>query len=194
MTPNLDEKRLLPVRDIMTSQVISAAPSDRLLDAARAMREHHISGLPVVATDGQVVGVVSERDIVQELHRSAGLMSYRGVLDLLLGFSGITDVDRIRQSVGRLESGLVRDVMSRKPVTAAPDDTLQECLRLMRQYGINRLPIVESSRLVGVVTRGDVIDAMAPPAAAPKVKVSPPSAPTKKPAKKPRAGASPKGR
>jgi CBS domain-containing protein len=176
MTPTLDEKRLLPVREIMVSKVVSTAPSDSLLFAARAMREHHVSGLPVVTTDGKVVGVVSERDIMQELHRSAGLMSYRGVLDILLAFSGATGVDRIRQSVGRLESGTVRDVMSRKPVTAGADDTLQECLRLMRQYSINRLPILEQERMVGIVTRGDVINAMAAADPPMTVRVSVPKA------------------
>jgi len=152
-----DQRRVTPVREVMTTMVVVATPDDHLIDAARTMREARVSGLPVVTTDRTVVGVVSERDLVAELHRSAGLLSFRGLLDLILAFSGDADTERVRQSVQRLQSGRVGEIMTKPPVVADPEDSVQECMRLMKQYHVNRLPIVENGRLVGMIARGDVI-------------------------------------
>ena len=147
----------------MATTVVTASPDDSLLKATKLMRDHRVSGLPVVDATSTVVGVVSERDVIKELHRAAGLMTYRGILDILLAYDGTEGVDRIQTSVQRLHSAHVRDVMTSRVIEVEPDYTLQECLRLMRQFGINRLPVVERGRLVGIVTRGDVLAAMAPP-------------------------------
>jgi CBS domain-containing protein len=161
MSMSLEQRRVTPVGETMTTDVVVATPEDRLIEVARAMREHHVSGVPVVTPGREVIGIVSERDLVRELHRSAGLLSFRGILDLLLAFDGTEPVERIRQSLEHLHSARASDVMAKKPVVVAPDDTLQECLRLMSQYAINRLPVVDNGRLVGIVTRGDVMSALA---------------------------------
>jgi len=163
VTFNYDERRVTPVREIMATTVVVVSPDDSLIKATKVMRDHRVSGLPVVDATSKVVGVISERDVIKELHRAAGLMTYRGILDLLLAFDGSEGADRIQTSVQRLHSAHVRDVMSTKVVQVEPDSTLQESLRLMRQFGINRLPVVERGRLVGIVTRGDVLAALAPP-------------------------------
>lgn len=160
MEPNFDERRVTPVREIMTEPVVVVAPADSLIEAAKSMRKHRVSGLPVVTPGREVVGVVSERDIVLELHRAAGLASARGILDLVLVLDGEGGTERFRQSIGRLRTAQVQDVMSKKAVTIEPQDTLQEGLRLMRQYSVNRLPVVQEGRLVGILTRGDLLAAL----------------------------------
>lgn len=157
-----DERRVAPVGEIMTKMVVVAAPDETLISVARKLREHRVSGLPVVDETRRVVGVVSERDLARELHRAAGLMTYRGVLDLVLAYDGSEEIDRVRQSVERLHSVRVRDVMAKKPVTVDVAETVQECLRIIGQYGINRLPVVTDGRLTGIVTRSDLLAAMAP--------------------------------
>lgn len=149
------------VSDAMTRPVRFVRPQDTLATAAGIMREHHISGLPVLDADGKLVGIVSERDIVRELHHATGVGSPRGLLDLILESStsgGLTPVEAARR---RLEHAKVDSAMSRKPVTVDSDDTLEEAIRIFRQFSVNRLPVMEGDRMVGILTRQDAIIALA---------------------------------
>ena len=144
----------------MTTEVVTATPDDSLFDVARVMRESRVSGMPVIAPDRTVLGIISERDLVRELHRAAGIFSFRGVLDLVLAIEGVEGPERLLAGVRHLKTARVRDAMSPRPVTVGSDDTLSEALRLMGQYDINRLPVVDAGRLVGIVTRSDVLRAI----------------------------------
>jgi CBS domain-containing protein len=115
------------VKDAMTSDVKTAAPSQSLTDAAMLMKQEDVGAIPVV--DGErLVGVVTDRDIV-----------IRGIADG-------SDPHAIK----------VGDIASRDVVTVRPDDDLDEALRLMAQHQVRRLPVVEDGRLVGVVATADV--------------------------------------
>lgn len=159
-----EERRLVlagRVGDAMERAVVVAGPGETLLDAARRLRDHRVSGLPVVDPSLRVVGVLSERDIDRELHRAAGLLTFRGVLDLVLALEGSADPDRIRQAVGHLRNVRVREAMTSHPVTVDPNDTVGEALRLLDQHSVARLPVVDNGRLVGIVTRTDVVHRLA---------------------------------
>lgn len=149
------------VSDAMTRPVRFVRPEDTLLTAAGILREHHISGLPVLDSEGKLVGVLSERDIVRELHRSTGVGSPRGLLDLLLGAESAPGISTFESTRRRLENAKVEQAMSRRPATVAADDTLEEAVRLFRQYAVNRLPVLEGDVMVGILTRQDVILALA---------------------------------
>ncbi|HZY71095.1 MAG TPA: CBS domain-containing protein [Thermoplasmata archaeon] len=149
------------VGEIMERNVVVAALGDTLLDAARRMRDHRVSGLPVVDSSLRVVGVVSERDIDRELHRTAGLLTFRGVLDLVLALEGSAEPDRIRQAVGHLRHVRVKEAMTSHPVTIDPRDTLGGALRLLDLHSVARLPVTENGRLVGIVTRSDIVHSLA---------------------------------
>src|SRR4029079_9688828 len=115
------------VKDAMTSDVKTAAPSQSLTDAAMLVKQEDVGAIPVV--DGErLVGVVTDRDIV-----------IRGIADG-------SDPHAIK----------VGDIASRDVVTFRPDDDLDEALRLMAQHQVRRLPVVEDGRLVGVVATADV--------------------------------------
>jgi len=115
------------VKDAMTSEVKTAAPSQSLTDAAMLMKQEDVGSIPVV--DGErLVGVVTDRDIV-----------VRGIADG-------SDPHAIQ----------VGDIASRDVVTVRPDDDLDEALRLMAQHQVRRLPVVDDGQLVGVVATADV--------------------------------------
>lgn len=153
-----DVLRALLVKDAMTSHVHSVSPGFTLLAAAQEMRGHHVSGVPVVDPDGRVVGVLSERDIVNDLHRAAGVGSLRGLLDLILGAQGFGRRDALGECLRRLKQAKVADAMTPKPITVEEGATLGEAARLLRQYSVNRLPVVDSkSKLTGIITRHDVL-------------------------------------
>ena len=134
----------------MSRDVITVAPETPLKDAAAVLAQHRISGLPVLEDD-VVVGVVSEADIVS---RSMGRQESRGLLELLFGGG---------RDEGNLDAARVRDAMSSPAITIGPGRQVAEAARVMVERRVNRLPVVEESRLVGVVTRADLVRAFVRP-------------------------------
>ena len=134
------------VRQLMTEGVITVAPDTSLRDAATVLVEHGVSGVPVVA-DGEVVGVLSEGDIVMKA--SGG--TERGALLTWLFDLGIENE--------RITARTVGEAMSSPAVTIAPNRPVHEAARLMVDEGVNRLPVVEKGKLVGILTRADIVRA-----------------------------------
>jgi CBS domain-containing protein len=141
----------MKVRDVMTREVVSVAPSARLKDLAALLVEHRISGLPVVDDDGAVVGVVSEADL---LVRQLGNVSSRhGPLSWLL--DDRPDASELR----RRAATTVAQAMTSPATTVDADRPLREAAALMVERGINRLPVTEGGQLVGIITRADFVRA-----------------------------------
>ena len=144
-------------RELMTTPVIAATPEMTVKEAADLMAQHRVSGLPVIDRDGHIVGVVSESDLLEPLEPRDPA---RGVFALLDRLAHTTGADRkfLARTVEALMTAPVR--------MAGPDATLRELLHLMNMYQINRIPIVEARRLLGIVTRADVLRALTRPDAA----------------------------
>jgi CBS domain-containing protein len=115
------------VRDAMTQSPRAMSTSDPVVDAARMMREDHVGSLPVV-DNGQLVGMITDRDIAI----------------------------RVVAEGAEVETTQVGSVYTPEPVTIAPDADLDEALRLMARHQIRRLPVVEGSVLVGILTQADI--------------------------------------
>jgi CBS domain-containing protein len=136
----------MKVADAMSANVITVSPETPLKDAAGLLALHRISGLPGVE-DEQVVGVVSEADIVA---RSTGTRESRGLLGELFGSR------RWEEEIGATQ---IREAMSSPAITIAPGRQVAEAARVMVGRRVNRLPVVDGSRLVGIVTRADLVRA-----------------------------------
>jgi CBS domain-containing protein len=151
-----------PVSEIMTRVVAQIEPTASAEDAARLMRSRHVSGLPVIGPDGHLVGILSEIDIVRGIHQATGAMSPRGFLDIILDSTPPSGGPSILESSrARLRSARVSELMSDRVVTVDSDTTLKEAVRLLRQHGISRLPVVdEKRRVLGIVTRSDILVAV----------------------------------
>jgi CBS domain-containing protein len=134
------------VRQLMTENVVTVEPDASLRDAAALLVQHRISGLPVVS-GGKVVGVLSEGDIVM---KTSGGNERGGLLAWLF------DVDIDSE---RIAARTVSDAMSSPVVTIAPSRPVHEAARLMIDDGVNRLPVVDEGRLLGIVTRADIVRA-----------------------------------
>jgi CBS domain-containing protein len=137
---------------IMTRSVITIAPDATIHEAAMAMLRHHISGLPVVDAGGKLLGIVSEGDFIRR--SEIGTPRKRGRwLKVLLGDSA---VDYVREH-GRS----VSDVMTSDPVTITEDATLEEIVDAMETNGVKRLPVMKGDKLVGLVSRANLMQAVA---------------------------------
>ncbi len=140
------------VRDVMTKSVHVVHPETPLKDVARLLLEYGISGLPVVAADGGVVGVVSEADLLMK-QQGAEAVRHRA----LARFFG--DSAEARAQTRRIAAQTAGDAMSAPPVTIEPAATIPEAAARMTARRVNRLPVVEDGRLIGIVTRADLVRA-----------------------------------
>jgi CBS domain-containing protein len=139
---------------IMTRSVITIAPDATVLEAAKTMLQHHVSGLPVVDAAGQLVGIVSEGDFIRR--SEIGTQRKRGRwLKFLLG-AGLTATDYVHEH-GRK----VSEVMTTDPITVAEDATLEQIVTSMETNGVKRLPVLRDSKLVGIVSRANLLQAVA---------------------------------
>lgn len=139
------------VRDVMTRGAISVSPHTPLRDLARLLSERRISGVPVVDQEGRCLGVVSEADLlVKQLSRP---LSRRLPLEWLLGESH--DPDELR----RRAATTAEQAMTSPAVTIDEDRPLREAAALMVDRGINRLPVLADGRLVGMLSRSDLVRA-----------------------------------
>jgi len=142
--PVLREVELAPqlrVREIMTDSPRTTRPDTLLRDAARELVRSGIGALPVIEADGLLVGMLSERELMRHM---LSLASING-------------------SIPRPQSGIerqrrtVRDVMTRQVLCVSPDQPLAEVASLMTNKDVDRVPVVEEGRLVGFLTRGDIV-------------------------------------
>jgi CBS domain-containing protein len=148
----------LTVRDIMDAGPVTVRPTDDVETVVRILRSHELPGVPVVNEGGRCVGIVTEADLV--LADEQGDLHIPHYIEL---FGGVVFLEPLRRFEGRLKKALastVADLMSEDPVTIEPDASVAEAGRLIVRRGHNRLPAVEHGRLVGVVTRVDVLEAL----------------------------------
>jgi CBS domain-containing protein len=143
----------MKAHDVMVSPVVTVKPSATVKDVAKLFLERQISAVPVV-DGGKFVGIVSEGDLV---HRAEiGTEQRRSWWLLLLAEDQALAADYIKAHGRKVE-----DVMTRNVVTATPDTPLNEIARLLEKHGIKRVPIVRDGQLVGIVSRANLVQAVA---------------------------------
>ena len=143
---------MLTVRDVMSSPVVTVRLETPLKDVARLLIDNGMSGVPVVDGDGVVVGVVSEADFLVKEQGATEVRHRR--LARLLGESPETIAQL--EKVGARTAG---EAMTAPAVTIGPAGAIRDAAALMTGQAINRLPVVVDGRLVGIVTRHDLLRA-----------------------------------
>jgi CBS domain-containing protein len=140
--------------EIMTRDIVSIAPGASVREAIRLMLEQRISGLPVLDGEGRLVGILTEGDLLRrgetgtERHR-------RPWLEFLLG-PGRLAGDYVKTHGRRVE-----EIMTREVVAIGPETTVAELVETMEHRGIKRLPVLDGDALVGIVSRTDLMRALA---------------------------------
>lgn len=150
------------VRDVMTRKVFTTSPTASLAEAAATMSRRRVSGLPVVAEGGRLAGILSQKDVIRVLHEKAGLSLPGGVFELLLDVAAAGEAGLLDRCRAVLERTTVRGVMSRPAVSVSPTTTLDDAVQRMMAAKINRLPVVDRGRVVGIVTRHDLLTGLGP--------------------------------
>lgn len=150
------------VRDIMTRDVVVVRADEPVREAARRMHHHHISGLPVVDAKQRVVGVVSETDLGRVLGSDRAVRTLAELLDVAEIPPSEQEeglLNRFRDTVGRTR---VEEIMTPGPIVIQEGETAEAAFRAMREHRVNRLPVVRRGRLVGILSRDDLLSALLP--------------------------------
>jgi CBS domain-containing protein len=145
----------MKARDVMTLAVYTVKPTMSVRDVARLFMQRRISAVPVVDDQGKIVGIVSEGDLV---HRSEISTQRRHPwwLDLMVRDEVLDAEEYIKAHAKQ-----VANIMTRNLITAEPDTPLQEIVEILEKYGIKRVPIVRNGQLVGIVSRANLVQAIA---------------------------------
>lgn len=144
----------MQARDVMTTDIRTVGP-DATIDAAIAiMAERRVTGVPVVGDDGRLVGILTEGDLLRRVETDTGDHMRPLFLDLLIG------TGREASDYVRTHSRRVSDLMSAHVLWVAEDDPLSDVVRLMERRHIRRVPVLRDGRLVGIVSRSDLIAAL----------------------------------
>ncbi len=139
---------------IMTRSVVTVTPETTILEAANIMLRRHVSGLPVVDADSKLVGIVSEGDFIRR--SEIGTQRKRGRwLKFIIG-PGRAATDFVHEH-GRK----VSEVMTREPLTITEDTALEDIVKTMESNNVKRLPVMRGETLVGIVSRANLLQAVA---------------------------------
>lgn len=148
----------LAVRDIMETDVPAVYPSDPMESVLKVLRAHELPGIPVINEGGRCVGIITEDDLViseqeEDLHMPHHFQLFGGVV-----FLG--PMSEFEERVRKAFASTAEDVMTADPVVIEAGAPVEEAAELIARTRHNRLPVVEHGRLVGVVTRVAVLDAL----------------------------------
>ena len=147
------------VREIMDTRIPTVRPEDTVETVVHLMADQELPAIPVVNEGGRCVGIVTESDLViGDDERDLRLPH------MISLFGGVVFLDSLKRFEERLRKAVASDVehmMTRDPVTVDADADVREAARLITQRRHNRLPVVEHGRYVGMVSRADVLEALA---------------------------------
>ena len=146
------------VRDIMDSEPVSVTVADSVETVLRVMRDHDLSGVPVTNEGGRCVGIITEADLVlSEEGEDFHLPHY---FQLFGGFVFVERFSHFEERLRKAVAATAGDLMTPDPITIEPTAPVSDAARLISERKHNRLPVIEHGRLIGVVTRLDVLEAL----------------------------------
>jgi len=145
----------LKAKDVMTRDVVSIKKGASVEQAVKLMAQKHVSGLPVVDVDNRVIGIITENDV---LLRDQAPVPYPRMA--LYGWYVVPD-ELVAEAYRKASGALVEDAMTKKVMTFDEESTVSDIARGMVENGVNRVPITRDGRLAGIVSRADIVRAMA---------------------------------
>jgi CBS domain-containing protein len=144
----------MKAKDVMTSPVISIEPETPVLQAVRIMLQRRISGLPVIDKDGRLVGMVTEGDFLRRAETGTERRRPRW-LEFLVG------PGRLADEYTHSHARKVGEIMTTEPLTVTEETPLEQVVQVMEKRQIKRLPVVRGEDVVGIVSRANLVHALA---------------------------------
>jgi CBS domain-containing protein len=149
----------MEIRDIMKKDVLTLKPDQTIAEAVKFLSENMIGGAPVVDKENRLLGILSEVDIIKTLKTKTTKLSMVFPSSHSLGLTFqesivFKEIQDAFEEIGHME---VRDIMTSDIITAGPDQTLEEVAPNLLKEHVKRVPILEDDRVIGIITRRDII-------------------------------------
>jgi len=143
-------------KDIMTREVITVKPNDRVDEVAQLLVENKISGIPVVDEENHVVGIITEKDLIVK----ASELRVPFYLTLFDSIIFLENPIRFNNDLKKYTAVNVKDAMTKQVVVVEEDTEISDVVKIMQNKRINRVPVVRNGKLVGIITRNDVLKSL----------------------------------
>ncbi len=148
-------------RDIMSSPPISIQEDKTLRETIELLAKHRFSGLPVIDNEGKLVGIISDTDIIR-YSEQIKVMPNTNLSGWISPYVDVSTLATMRKGMDTLHQTMVSEVMTKKVFTVNEEAEASDIARLMNRRNINRIPVVDGEgKLVGIVTRADMVQCMA---------------------------------
>jgi CBS domain-containing protein len=149
----------MKIKDVMNKDVIVCEPNDTLGIIADLFKKNHISGIPVV-DKGKVVGLVSETDLIKlfkipEYSNDLWLPSPFEIIEIPI--RNLVKLEETKKFFENMKLRPVKDIMTRTVHAISSDEELEDASTMMVKHDVNRLPVIDNGKLVGIVARSDII-------------------------------------
>jgi CBS domain-containing protein len=149
-----DERR---AKDIMTRDVITVTKDQTVNQVIEILMDKNISGLPVVDENGNVIGIVTEGDLIYR-SKKLEIPRYFTILD---SYIFLDNTKKMEEQIRKMVGYRVEDIMTKNVVVVDSEETVEEIATIMTKKNVNRVPVIKDGMLVGIVTRRDIIRAYA---------------------------------
>ena len=147
----------MKAKDIMTPNVITVSKSDSVEKAIKLLLEHNITGLPVVDEAGHVIGIITEGDL---MYRGGEIKPPR-YLAIFDSYIFIDNPSKFEKQLKKMTGMFVGDVMTTPVIVIEAEQSVPDAANLMTKHKVNRLPVIEEGKLVGIISRRDIIKSYA---------------------------------
>lgn len=137
--------------------------NDNIGDVIKLFRKNKISGAPVVDNNGNVVGIISESDIIKTLTIHSGDINVvlPSPLDLIeLPLKTTLKMEEFKEDMEKALKIKVMDIMTKNVISTSPNTSINDAAKIMVENNIKRLPVIKNGKLIGIITRGDLIEAL----------------------------------
>jgi len=152
---------MLKARDIMTREVTTVSPETEVVQAARALMEKHVNGLPVVDGEGNLVGIICQSDLIAQ-QKKLPLPSIFTLLDSIIPLGSSKNLDK---EMRKIAAATVSEAMTTNPATVGPETGIEDIATLMVKKSYHTIPVVEEGKLVGIIGKEDVLRTLIPASA-----------------------------
>jgi CBS-domain-containing membrane protein len=144
--------------DIMTSDVVTVTTETSVQELARILSQHNISGVPVVDNTGDLIGIVTENDLIDQTKK----LHIPTIVTILDSIFYLENPDKMEKEMKKIAGTTVLDIYSSDPITVNGETTLEEIATIMAEKNIHTLPVVQGSKLIGVIGKKDIIKTLIP--------------------------------
>jgi len=147
------ESHMIKAKDIMTREVVTVTPETEVAKIARLLLEMHFNGVPVVDSDGQLVGIICQSDLIAEQKK----LPIPSVFTILDAFIPIYPPGKAEKEMQKIAAMKASDAMSPNPVTVGPETEVDEIASIMVNKGFHTIPVVEGGKLAGIIGKEDIL-------------------------------------